>query len=86
MGTNPAEIEIQKRLTEQIALVVSVKPGAVKPDAALHELGMDSMGFVEMLVFIEKQFGLKLIETGLKREDFQTVQSLAKRIHDELRS
>lgn len=82
MSTTPADIEQQ--LTEQIALVISVEPDAVKPDAVLHNLGIDSMGFVEILVFIEKQFGLKLIETGLKKEDFQTARSLAKRIHDEL--
>lgn len=78
--------DIKKQLTEQIALVISVEPKAVRPDAALHDLGMDSMGFVELLVFIEKRFGLKLMESGLKKEDFQTVNALAKRIHDELRS
>ena len=76
---------IQEQLTEQIALVMSLESDTVNPDAALHDLGMDSMSFVEILVFIEKQFGLKLIETGLKKEDFRTVRSLANRICHELR-
>jgi acyl carrier protein len=38
---------------------------------------MNSMAFVELLVVIEKVFGLKLMETDLTKEDFQTIRSLA---------
>jgi acyl carrier protein len=38
------------------------------------------MGFVELLVVIEKVFNLRLIESGLTREDFETIHALATRI------
>lgn len=84
MNTTPENI--REQLTEEIAILMSVEPNAVRPDTELHDLGMDSMRFVELLVFIEKQFGLKLIETGLKKEDFRTVSALSQKIHGELRS
>ena len=76
-------VEIEKTLIGEIATILSRDPAAIRPDLPLHGLGMDSMSFVEILVFIEKTFDLKLIESGLTREDFQTVQALARRIHQE---
>jgi acyl carrier protein len=42
------------------------------------------MGFVEMLVFVERTFGFSLIESDLRREDFATVGALALRIQTHL--
>jgi acyl carrier protein len=75
---------IQERLTHEIASILSVEPATIRPNTPLGELGLDSMGFVEVLVFIEKTFNLKLIESGLTREDFGSIQSLARRIVREL--
>ena len=49
-------------------------------DSPFQSLGMNSLGFVELLVVIEKRFNLKLMETDLSRDDFQTIRSLALRI------
>jgi acyl carrier protein len=75
---------IEQKLRDEIAMVLARDSAAIEPDAPLHTLGMDSMSFVEILVFIEKTFNLKLIESGLTREDFQTVRALARRIGKEL--
>ena len=72
--------DVEKRLIQEIAAILCVEPTAVKPDVPLPSLGLDSMGFVELLVVIEKAFDLRLIETGLTREDFETVHALASRI------
>jgi len=69
--------EIEEKLTAEIATIMSRAPADIGPDVPLHALGIDSMSFVEILVFIEKTFNLRLIETGLTREDFQTVRALA---------
>ena len=69
--------DIERRLIEEVATVLSVSPAAIRADAPLHSLGLDSMGFVEILVFIEKTFGLRLIESGLTRESFETIRALA---------
>jgi acyl carrier protein len=75
--------EIEKKLVREIATLLARDSADIGIDAPLHTLGMDSMSFVEILVFIEKTFNLKLIETGLTREDFQTVSALAARIRKE---
>lgn len=66
----------EDRLINEVALILSQDPSGIKPDVPLHDLGLDSLSFMEILVFIEKTFGLKLMESGLKREDFRTIHSL----------
>ena len=77
---------VQARLTQEIAAILGVKPEAIKPDAPLHSLGIDSMGFVEILVFIEKTFKLNLIESGLDRQHFSTIRALAACVSEKLSS
>jgi acyl carrier protein len=72
---------VEQKLVEEVAIILCVEPSAVKPEAPLPSLGLDSMGFVELLVVIEKTFNLRLMESGLAREDFETIHALACRIH-----
>ncbi len=72
--------EIREILRTEAASILLVDPGSIAVDSPLHALGMNSLGFVELLVVIEKRFDLKLMETDLSREDFQTIHSLAARI------
>ena len=69
--------EIEGKLVEQIATITGENPADVSPDKPFHELGIDSLGFVEILVFIEKNLKLQLIASQLNRKDFETVRSLA---------
>ncbi len=71
---------IEGQLVREIATILCKTDADVKPDVSLPELGLDSMGFVELLVFVEKTFNLRLIESGLTREDFETIRALAGRI------
>ena len=64
--------------------MTSVNESSIAVDMPFHELGIDSLGFVEILVFIEKTFNLQLIESGLDKKDFETVYSLASFIHKKL--
>jgi acyl carrier protein len=69
--------EIEQALREEVAALLSMDPSAISPDASLPSLGLDSLSFVELLVFIEKTFQLNLMESGLTRKDFQTISALA---------
>ena len=71
---------IEAQLVRETAALLRVEPAAVDANVPLPALGIDSMGFVQLLVFVEKTFGLRLIESGLSREDFQTLRALAARI------
>lgn len=73
--------DVETRLTREVALILSLEQEAIRTDVPLPSLGLDSMGFVELLVVIEKVFALRLIETGLTRNDFETIHALAARIH-----
>ena len=69
--------EIEEKLIQAIASITSADKSSITADMAFHELGIDSLGFVEILVFIEKNFKLPLIETDLTKKDFETIHSLA---------
>lgn len=73
--------DVEARLIQEVGLILCKEREAVDPDASLPSLGLDSMGFVELLVVIERVFALRLIESGLTRNDFETIRALASRIH-----
>ncbi len=76
--------DIENKLIQGIASITSRNDSSIAVDMPFHKLGIDSLGFVEILVFIEKTFNLQLIESGLDKKDFETVHSLASFIHKKL--
>ncbi len=76
--------EIESTLLEGIASIISADKESLSADQPFHELGIDSLGFVEILVFIERTFKLQLIQSDLTRKDFSTVRSLASFIQKNL--
>ena len=76
--------EIEGTLLDGIAAITGAGKASLAADKPFHELGIDSLGFVEILVFIEKTFKLQLIQSDLTRKDFETVRSLAAFIHKNL--
>ena len=71
---------IEESLIREVAAILSKDPGLIEPEIPLHEMGLDSLGFVELLVVIEKKFKIKLMESGLTRSDFRTIRSLSSKI------
>ncbi len=69
--------EIKVKLIEQIALSVGENPEDIKPDMLLHDMGVDSLGLVELFVFIEKQFNIKLMESDISQEEIMKIDSLS---------
>ena len=69
--------EIEDTLIKGIASITNQDASAVSPDVPFHDLGIDSLGFIEILVFIEKTFKLPLIASDLTRKDFETIRALA---------
>jgi len=69
--------DIENKLIQTIASITHQEIDTVIPDKSFHELGIDSLGFVEILVFIEKTFKLQLIASDLTKKDFETIHSLA---------
>ena len=76
--------EIENTLIKGIASISNKDSSAVSPDKPFHELGIDSLAFIEILVFIEKTFKLPLIASDLTKKDFETIHSLASYISSRL--
>lgn len=72
--------DIEATLIREAAAILRKDPAVIDAEAPLPELGFDSMGFVELLVVIEKKFNLRLMESGLAAEDFKTIRTLAARV------
>jgi acyl carrier protein len=71
---------IQQDLIRRIADILSEEPATIDPEAPLHTLGLDSMRMVEVIVFVENQFGVDLMGSGLRREDVASVAALARTV------
>jgi len=69
--------EIEAKLIKRLASVLGCKTQRIDSSTPLHLLGVDSLSFVELLVFVENEFKIKLMETKLSTEDFKTIHSLA---------
>jgi len=78
--------QIQTELTQQVARILSVKPSAVDINAPLHTLGLDSMRMVEIIVFVEKQYAIDLMGSGLKQGDVASIAALARTIENRKKS
>ncbi len=75
-----AIIQIKEKLIEQISLTIGEEPSNIKSDMLLHELGVDSLGLVELFIFIEKEFGIALMDSGISQDSMMKIDSLAQSI------
>jgi len=68
-----------ERLSRILVQRYKLDPARVTPDQPLGALGIDSLGMVEMLFFIEEDFGVHLPSEGFA---FGTVAEAAKYIEE----
>ena len=54
-----------ERLTRILVQRYKLDPARLTPDQPLGALGIDSLGMVEMLFFIEEEFGVQLPSEGV---------------------
>ena len=72
--------EIRNRLIEELETILARDLSQDDAGKPLHELGVDSLSLVELFVSIEKRFEVKLMESGLTKDDFQSIDALASAI------
>jgi acyl carrier protein len=73
--------DIQERLRMELQTILGRELEASDDNRPLHELGVDSMSLVELLVAIEREFDLRLMESNVTSEDLRTIRGLAAVIH-----
>ena len=83
--------DLRRKVVEVLAEEFELDPEAMGPEATLYEdLGLDSLDAVDMVVVLEKTFGVKLTDEEALRsirtmEDlFQFLTSLKKSIKTEM--
>ena len=78
MDTNIIISEIQQYIEKNILAE------GVQVDAAtdLKQAGIDSFSTVEIILFIERKFGVSIPDEKLVPDNFKTLQSLAAIVHE----
>lgn len=69
--------EIEQILIQGISSIKNLDAATINPEQPFHEMGIDSLGFVEILVYIEKTLHLSLLASDLTKQDFESIHRLA---------
>lgn len=70
--------EIKNQIKEFIAETAMVDKEEVKDDTLIFDEGIfDSMGFLSLINFIEKDFKIKAEDSELLEENFESVNAMA---------
>ena len=72
--------EVVGKLLEEMALVTGKPVGELDRSRALAQDGINSMGFVELLLTVAKNWNVNLMDAGIGVADVRSVESLAERI------
>ena len=75
--------ELQIKIVDVLNLI-DVKPDDLKVDERLvgEDLGIDSIDVLEMVIMIEKDYGVKIDSKELGEKVFATLRTLAEYIHE----
>ena len=78
-----SEIEVEEvvgKLLEEMALITGKPVGELDRSRSLAQNGINSMGFVELLLTVAMNWNLNLMVAGIGVADVRSVESLAERI------
>ena len=75
--------EITAALKKEISIITGKKEEDLKVEGSLTFNGINSMGFVELLLTINRLWGVNLLEAGIGIGDVASISSLAEKIKQE---
>lgn len=52
--------EVYEKVSEMLCDAKDLEPGALTPDSPLHQLKLDSLDYVELMVLAKKEFGVSV--------------------------
>lgn len=73
----PAETEIAAELCTFLQDNVLAPGTAIQPDSELAQLGVDSYSLMELVLFIERRYGLVMAPEALTPENLRSIHSLS---------
>ena len=75
--------EITAALKKEISIITGKKEEDLKETESLSFNGINSMGFVELLLTINRLWGVNLLEAGISISDVVSISALAEKIKQE---
>ncbi len=76
--------DMQEKILSIIAREAALEPAQVRPDMTLEDLGLDSLGLVEMIFAIEETFGVSVPfnanEPGQSEFDISSVGAIVRAV------
>ena len=76
--------EIETALKQEIAIITGKRAEDLRTDQSLAWNGINSMGFVELLLSVSRLWNVNLVDAGIGTGDVSTLSALAERIGKEL--
>ncbi|MFA6291292.1 MAG: acyl carrier protein [Victivallales bacterium] len=74
------EEQIRDWLIEEISAITGTEAKLIDPSRSLSQNGISSMGFVELLVGIGREFKIELLNSDLSPADVASVSAFADKI------
>lgn len=76
--TKELKLEIKQLLIDNLMLqITAAEIGDEQPLFGPHSVGLDSVDALQLVVALDKQFGLKIQDPGAAQQILQSVQSIA---------
>ena len=72
--------EVVGKLLEEMALITGKPAGELDRSRSLEQNVINSMGFVDLLLTVAKNWNVNLMDAGIGVADVRSVESLAERI------
>ncbi len=89
-GDSEELVKLKQNLKEMLVRDLSledIKPEEIKDDAMLfgEGLGLDSLDAVEIVVLLQRNFGLEIKDMEKGREIFYSIDTLAKYVYENMK-
>ena len=79
---NPTIDNIAKELCDYLSKNILADSVIITSDSAFTDLGIDSSSIVELVLFIERKFGVEIPDEQLTPQNLESALSLAKCTHE----
>ena len=74
---NITQEEIETALKQEISIITGKKPEELKTEQSLAWNGINSMGFVELLLSVSRLWNVNLLDAGIETADVASLSALA---------
>ena len=77
MSTNPDIENICKELCAFVSATILAEEISIDKNTELNNIGVDSFSLIEIVLFIERQYGVVLTDESLIPENLKSIETIA---------